>query len=147
MPRIKLKKKDIYEFEYKTHIKVRDLNYGGHLGNDALVGILHEARVDLFHSLGVSELDLGDETTGIILTDLSVNYLGEGYMFDGVTVFSHLGEIGKTGFRIFHYIANGEKAIALAETGIKSFDYKMRKVVKNPENFIDRLKKIDHINI
>ena len=143
MPRVKLKKKDIYEFEYNTQIKVRDLNYGGHLGNDALVGILHEARVDLFHLLGVSELDLGDEATGIILTDLSVNYLGEGHLFDALTVFSHIGEIGKTGFRIFHYMANGDKTIALAETGIKSFDYKTRRVVSNPECFINRLKKIN----
>lgn len=141
MPRIKLEKRDHYDFQYNTQIKIRDINYGGHLGNDSLVGILHEARASLFHSFGVSELDLGDITTGIIITDLVVNYLGEGHMFDDITVFSHIDEIKKTGFRIFNYASSGEKAIALAETGIRAFDYNERKVGKIPKIFIDRMRK------
>ena len=139
MPRIKLKKNSSYEFQYRTQIKVRDLNYAGHLGNDSLVGILHEARADLFNHLNAAELDLGDGTTGIVLTDLVINYLGEGHMFDELTVMSHVDEIEKTGFRVFHYAINENRPIALAESGIRAFDYQKRKIVKIPKIFLDRL--------
>ena len=139
MPKIKLKKQDNYEFEYKTTLQVTDINYGGHLGNDALVGITHEARVNLLRTLGFSELDLGDGKTGIIMADLAVNYLGEGFMFDEITVYSHIDEISSVSYRIFHHIASNEKTIALAETGIIAFDYNERRIVEIPISFISAL--------
>src|SRR4030042_2545708 len=116
MPKIKLKAQDKYEFEYKVTIQVRDINYGGHLGNDALVGLTHEARINMLRTLGCSELDLGDGKTGIIMGDLAVNYQGEGFMFDDLIIYSHIDEIGAHSFRIFHHITKGDKTIALAET-------------------------------
>jgi acyl-CoA thioester hydrolase len=139
MPKIKLKKQDNYEFEYKTTLQVTDINYGGHLGNDTLVGITHEARVNLLRALGFSELDLGDGKTGIIMADLAINYLGEGFMFDEITVYSHIDEISSASYRIFHYIASNEKTIALAETGIIAFDYNERCIVEIPKSFIEAL--------
>jgi len=45
MARIKIEIPD--KFIYKTEIPIRitDINYGGHLGNDSLLSIIHEARV------------------------------------------------------------------------------------------------------
>ena len=37
MAMFKLTPKKSYRFHYRTTIKVRDVNYGGHLGNDAVV--------------------------------------------------------------------------------------------------------------
>src|SRR4030042_4639662 len=102
MPKVKLVKKENYEFEYKVILQVTDINYGGHLGNDALVGIIHEARVNLLTALGCSEFDLGDGKTGIIMSDLGVNYLGEGFMFDEIIIHSTIDEISNASFRIFH---------------------------------------------
>lgn len=101
MPKVKLKKQEKYEFEYNTILQVTDINYGGHLGNDALVGITHEARVNFLRTLGFSELDLGDGKTGIIMADLAVNYLGEGFMFDQLIVNSHIDEISNVSFKFF----------------------------------------------
>ena len=139
MPKVKLTKKDNYEFEYKVTLQVTDINYGGHLGNDALVGIIHEARVNLLTTLGCSEFDLGDGKTGIILSDLGVNYLGEGFMLDEIIVYSNVDEISNASFRIFHHITKKDKTIALAETGIIAFNYNERYIAEVPQVFLDSL--------
>jgi len=141
MPKVKLKKMDNYEFEYKTILQVRDINYGGHLGNDALVSLTHIARINMLRTLGFSELDLGDGKTGIIMADLAVNYIGEGFMFDEVTVLTHIDEISPVSFRVFHNFIKDDKTIALAETGIIAFDYNERRITEIPETFFYSLKK------
>lgn len=136
MPRIKLSRLEKYTFVYHRELKVGDINYGGHLGNDSVVRIVHEARLDLLRSMGLSELDLGDSKTGIIMTDLAVNFKGEGFLFDKITIHSRISEIVSTGFRVFHYFTKDSKPVALAETGLASFDYQSRKIVPLPEAFL-----------
>lgn len=142
MPKIKLKVCEKYEYEYLTRVNIRDINYGGHLGNDSLVGILHEARVDLFNRLGCSELDLGDGKTGIIMIDLAVNFKNEAFLFDHIIVYTHIDEISNASFRIFHKIIREKDniLIALAEIGLVCFDYKKRSISDIPEEFLQKIK-------
>jgi acyl-CoA thioesterase FadM len=142
MPRIKLQRQPSYEFHYEVTLQVRDINYGGHLGNDALVGLLHEARINLLHSLGLSEMNLGDGQTGIIMADLVVNFLEEGFMLDRLGIDSHIGEMTQRSFRIFHRITRGDKVLALAETGIVTFNYAERKIAPVPQSFRQALEKL-----
>ncbi len=135
MPRVKLQPQPKYEFHYEVTLQVRDINYGGHLGNDALVGLLHEARINLLHSLGLSEMNLGDGQTGIIMADLVVNFLEEGFMLDRLDIDSHIGEMTQRSFRIFHRVTRGDKILALAETGLVSFNYAERKTARIPKSF------------
>lgn len=140
MARIKLAPLDQYQGVYKTAVEVTDLNYGNHLGNDALVGIIHRARVHFLQRIGASENNLGDKKTGILLADLVVNYKGEGFLFDKLGVDSSIGEVRSKGFRMFHRITAGQdRLIALAEVGIVAFDYHKRKVVRIPEPFFSKI--------
>ena len=140
MARIKLAPLDRYQSVYETAVEVTDLNYGNHLGNDALVGIIHRARVHFLHRLGASEKNLGDGKTGILLADLIVNYKGESFLFDKLGVESSIGEVRSKGFRMFHRIsAEQDRLIALAETGIVAFNYHKRKVVQIPESFVSKI--------
>jgi len=136
MPRIKLQEQLTYEFRYEVTLQVRDINYRSHLSNDALVGLIHEARINLLDGLGFSEMSLGDSQTGIILADLAINFKAEGFMLDKLCLESHVGEITHHGFRIFHRITKGDKILALAETGIVAFNYADRKIAPIPEAFI-----------
>ncbi len=136
MPRIKLQEQLTYEFRYEVILQVRDINYSCHLSNDALVGLIHEARINLLVSLGFSEMNLGDSQTGIILADLAINFKAEGFMLDKLCLESHIGEIARHGFRIFHRISKEDKTLALAETGIVAFNYADRKIAPIPEAFI-----------
>ena len=136
MSRIKLDEQHEYTFLYAITLQPRDINYGGHLGNDSLVALVGTARANMFRSLGLSEGDLGDGRTGIIMSDLVVNYKAEAFMFDEVVIETQVAEFRRTGFRIFHRVKKGEVLIALAETGITTFNYASRKVVPVPEAFL-----------
>jgi acyl-CoA thioester hydrolase len=137
---IKLAPLDQYQSVYETAVEVTDLNYGNHLGNDALVGIIHRARVHFLDQLGASEHNLGDGETGILMADLIVNYKGEGFLFDRLSVEGSIGKVRSKGFRMFHRItAEQGRVIALAETGIVAYNYQKRKVVRIPESFVSKI--------
>jgi len=137
MPRIKLQQRPSYEFHYEVTVQPRDINFGGHLGNDALVTLIGEARANLFRSLGYSESDLGDGATAIIMTDLVVNYRGEGFMFDELRIESHIGEMSHNSFRLFHRVTKGDELVALAETGLMAFNYAHRRIAIVPRVFVE----------
>ena len=139
MPRIKLVEQQEYQFHYAVRLQPRDINYGGHLGNDAIVSLVGSARADMFHSMGLNEGDLGDGKTGIIMTDLAVSYKAEAFMFDEVLIDTYVGDFSRSGFRIFHRVTKGQTVVALAETGMSAFDYTLTRVAHMPEAFLKAL--------
>jgi acyl-CoA thioester hydrolase len=139
MPRIRLNEQLSYEFHYATRLEPRDINYGGHLGNDALVSLAGSARADLLYSLGLRETDLGDGHTGIIMADLVVNFRAEAFMFDEIVIDTHIGEFSSNRFRIFHRVTKGDLVVALVETGLKTFNYTAREVAPVPDAFLQAL--------
>jgi acyl-CoA thioesterase FadM len=136
MPRTRLVQQETYEFRSSVSVQPRDVNYGGHLGNDALIALVGTARALVFHAVGLSELDLGDGRTGIVMTDLAVNYKAEGYLFDELLIETHVGEITRTGFRLFHRVTKGGRLLALVDTGFVAFNYASRRVVPVPRAFV-----------
>jgi acyl-CoA thioester hydrolase len=139
MPRVKLAEQPVYEFRYAIALQPRDINYGGHLGVDSLVSIVGTARAYIFKSVGLSEGNLGDGRTGIIMTDFVVNLKAEGFMFDNLEVYTHIGELTKNGFRFFHKVTRGATLVAVAEAGFLAFDYTAGKVTRIPETFANAL--------
>lgn len=114
-------------------VRITDLNYGGHLGNDGLLSLLHEARVAFLSSHGLSEVDCG----GVALTmgDAAILYQAEAYAGDALYIDVAAGEPTKSGFRLFYRVSrakDGQK-IALAETGMVCFDYELKKIKPLPE--------------
>lgn len=136
MSRVKLEEQPIYEFSHTVTVRVTDLNYGNHLANDAVVGLISEARVHLLRALGLSEFDLGDGRTGIILADLVVNFKAEGFLFDVLRIDCHIGDISRKSFRIFYRLSKEPQLVALAETGIITFNYAERQTVSIPGPFL-----------
>jgi acyl-CoA thioester hydrolase len=136
MPRIRLIEQETYRFSYSLQVRPQDINYSGHVGNDNLVSLVGAARAYVFHSLGFSEIDLGDGQTGVIMTDLAVNYRSEAYLFDDLSIETQAGEFGRSGFRMFHRVRRGEKTVALVETGFATFNYASKKVVPIPQAFL-----------
>ena len=139
MARIRLNEQLSYEFHYATRLAPRDINYGGHLGNDAIVTLVGTARTDLLYSLGLREVDLGDGCTGIIMADLVVNFRAEAFLFDEIVIDTHIGEFSPTAFRMFHRVIRGDIVIAFVETGLRTFNYLAREVAPVPEVFLQAL--------
>ena len=139
MPRIKLLEQEVYEFQSTFQVRPQDVNYGGHVGNDNLVSLVGAARAFLLRSSGLSELNLGDGQTGLIITDLAVNYKAEAFMFDELIIDTHVGEIEPKGFRMFHRVRRDTKLVALVETGFLTYNYAAKKTSPVPAPFLECL--------
>jgi acyl-CoA thioester hydrolase len=135
MSRIKIEMPE--KFIYKTEIPVRitDINYGGHLGNDSLLSIIHEARVRFLKHLEYSESNV--EGAGIIMIDAGVQYKSESFYSDILFIEIGVLDFSKIGCDIIYKISNpdSKKEIALAKTGIVFFNYEKRKTAPVPEIF------------
>lgn len=116
-------------------VRITDINYGNHTGNDAFVGILHEARMQWLHKYGYTELDI--EGTGLIMSDLSVEFRNESFYGDVIEVKIGVGETGRVNFELLYLLQtqrNNECVIlARARTGMVCYDYGIKKVASIPE--------------
>ncbi|MBC7187235.1 MAG: thioesterase family protein [Calditrichaeota bacterium] len=133
MPRTDIRALEYYPFGVDLKVRITDLNYGGHLGNDRLLGLLHEARVAFLASLGWSEMDCAG--VSLIMGDAVIRYLGQAFAGDVLCFEVGMGEARRCGFRLYYRVtrpADGA-TIALAETGMICFDYQAGKVRPLPE--------------
>lgn len=143
MPRIKIEISQKFIFKTEIFIRITDINYGGHLGNDALLSIIHEARVRFLNQLGYSESDV--EGNGIIMIDAGVQYKSEGFYGDELIVEIAVNDFTGIGCDFVYRLTNKEskKEIALAKTGIVFFDYKNKKIVSLPEKFKSKIESLN----
>ena len=58
MSRIKINLPEKFVFETNLHVNIGDINYGGHLGNDAYLRLAHEARLQFLKEHSWSEIDM-----------------------------------------------------------------------------------------
>ena len=65
MARVNLEPLPRYPFRTEISVRIDDLNYGGHLGHDRVLTLVHEARVAWLKSHGWSEMDCAG--TGLIM--------------------------------------------------------------------------------
>ena len=129
-------------FNFSTQIDVRitDINYGGHLGNDSVLGIIHEARVRLLTEKGFSEQDI--DGVGIIMADTVIIYSSEGFYGDKLRIDVAVDEISNTGCEIYYRFVKlaNEKMIVKAKTKIVFYDYISKKVSRTPQIFVNAFK-------
>lgn len=135
MARIKLGLPEKFHFSTDISVRIGDINYGGHLGNDAVLSIIHEARMRFLKNLGFSELDCGGP--GLIMSDAAIVFKSESFYGDIISVSVGVDEFNPMGCDIYYQLLNKEngKEIARAKTGIVFFDYEKRKPEKVPEKF------------
>lgn len=140
MERIKINLPEKFKFKTEVPLRITDINYGGHLGNDKILSLIQEARVRFLKEFGYSEMNV--EGFGIIMIDAAVEYKSEAFYGDTVLIEAGIGNIDKIGFDIFYRMQNkaSGKEIALAKTGILIFDYGKRKITAVPEAFVEKLK-------
>lgn len=135
MARIKLEISGELEFSTEIAVRITDMNYGGHLGNDVMLSLIHEARMRFLRHHGFTEVDV--DGVGIIMTDAAIVYKAECFYGDILCIEVGVQDIGKSGCDIVYRISNKEtgKEVARAKTGIVFFDYEKRTVMGVPDKF------------
>ena len=131
MARVKLKFPDEKPlFETTIPVRVGDLNYADHVGNDSILSIIHESRMQFLRSNGYNELDIGG--VALIMADVMIAYRGESFYGDTLKVAIYAEEITTHSFDLLYRISTRrsemEIEIAHAKTGMVCFDYSERKI-------------------
>ena len=135
MPRVQIELPSEFPFETEIAVRISDTNYGGHLGNDALLALIHEARVRFFSAMGFSELDVGGR--GIIMADSSIQYRSEAFQGERLKFEVAATDFNKYGCDIVYRVTETHEGrlVAYAKTGIVFFDYQARSVQPMPSVF------------
>lgn len=141
MARIKLVLPGHFSFSTTIPIRITDLNYGGHVGNDAILSLVHEARMQFLKNIGYTELQF--DSVGLIMSDAGIEFKSETFYGDVLTVQVAAGDFSRVGFDLFYKFTKLEEdkevVVALAKTGMICFDYTTRKIVPVPEGAIRKL--------
>lgn len=138
MARIKIQLPPTWVFETELPVRITDINYGNHLGNDALVSLLQEARVRWLRQFGWTEKLEG--TTGLIMVDLAVRFKAESFFGDVLNIKLGIAEWTRFGFNLAYLVtkAGGGEEVARAQTSMLFFDYAARQIAAPPAGFREK---------
>jgi len=141
MARVKIELPATFLFETIIPIRITDLNYGHHVGNDTVMSILHEARVQYLRHYGLEELDFGG--VGLIMNDVAVEFKNEIFYGEKIIASVTVGDVSKFSFDVYYKLEkeNIDKRIlvVLAKTGMVCYDYGAKKVAVVPKEVKDKL--------
>ncbi len=138
---------EIHVFQCSLEIRVSDLNYGAHLGNDRVLTLCHEARVKWLTSLGLGEIN--PDGTGLIMADAMIMYQGEGFLGDLLTIDIYNSEFSERSFDLYYQITRvkDQRPIARAKSAMLFFDYNERKLHRASEDLAEKLtRRLNEVN-
>jgi YbgC/YbaW family acyl-CoA thioester hydrolase len=135
MARIKLTLPANFPFNTFLDIRITDINYGNHLGNDAYLALMHEAREQYLRHLGFSEMDIGG--TAIIMADTAIVYKSECHYGDRLMAEVVATEFRGRSFELFYRFTrmNDKQLVCEAKTGMVCFDYNLKSTTPVPQVF------------
>lgn len=138
MPRRQLDLPDPLDFQTDITVRITDINYGGHLGNDALLRLIHEARFQFLQSLGYTEADV--DGCGTIMLDAELIFSSEAFAGEVLTVSVGAAHPRRTGCDVFFLLTESAsgREVGRARTGMAFFDYESRKPQRMPMSFRDQ---------
>lgn len=141
MSRVKIEfPEKFFDKIYSIPVRIIDINYGNHLGNHSLVGIIQEARMLFLQQHNFTELEVNG--TGLIMADLAVEFKNESFYGDIIQIKLAAVINSKVNFDFYYKIFvlknDVEILIAKAKTGMVCYNYAIKKVASIP----DELKRI-----
>ncbi len=122
-------------------VRIGDVNYGNHVGNDAILSIIHEARMQTLRHHGYTEMNAGGNS--MIMADVTIAYKAEAFYGDTITVKVFADEVEGATFSLLYHLSTQRDSktidIAHARTGMVCFDYGKRKVAMMTRELADFL--------
>jgi acyl-CoA thioester hydrolase len=134
MPRIKIEVSGRLLSTITLPVRITDINYGNHTGNEAIVAMMQEARMNWLKKYSYTELNI--EGTGLIMSDLAVEFKAESFYGDILEIQLFTDEITKVSFGLFYMVTTTRNKktiiVAKAKSGMVCFDYALKKVAPLP---------------
>ena len=141
MSRIKIDLPTTFSFSTNIPVRITDVNYGNHVGNDSVLSIIHEARMQYLKHFGFTELDFAG--VGMIMKDVGIEFRSE--LFYGDVVIASVTSTGftKVSFDLYYKlekVAAGQlTTVAIAKSAMVCYDYSLKKIVAVPEAALQKL--------
>jgi acyl-CoA thioester hydrolase len=141
MPKTKLLLPGHFPFTVQIPVRITDLNYGGHVGNDAILSLIHEIRVQFLRSRGYGEMNLAG--VGLIMTDVAIEFKNE--LFYGEILWASVAaaDFSRIGFELYYKlekkVEEKMQSVAFARTAMICYDYAARKIVSVPKEVCTKL--------
>lgn len=136
MARIQIELPAQFIFSTKIPIRITDLNYGGHVGNDTVLTLIHEARVQFLKNFGYTEMEM--EGVSVIMSYAGIEFKAELFYGDVITAFVTINHFTAAGFDLLYKLMREETVAAIAKTGMICYNYNTRKVVRVPQKLKER---------
>jgi acyl-CoA thioester hydrolase len=141
MARIKIDLPEQFSFTTSIPVRITDINYGNHVGNDAILSLIHEARMQFLKSFGYTELEFAG--TGMIMSDVAIEFKSELFYGDIVIVSVTANDFSKAAFGIYYKLEKESGAetilVAVAKTGMVCYDYSKKKIMLIPGEAREKL--------
>ncbi len=141
MDRIRLQLPSTFPFSTTLRVRITDLNYGGHVGNDSFLSLVHEARQQFLLHYELSELNFAG--VGLIMADVGIEYKAELNYGDDVKISVCATGFDRIGFDLFYLleIIKDERLMMAGKvkTGMICYDYSLKKAVPIPEIAVRKL--------
>jgi len=139
--RVRITFPESFIFSTSISVRITDINYGGHVGNDSVLGILHEARLRFLNQWGFTEMNAGG--CGLIMADSAIQYKGEAFHGDDLKVELAIANLSSISFDLFYKVTTLreglEHTIVYAKTGMICFDYAQQKITEMPDELKAKL--------
>ena len=142
MARMKIEITGNFLCEVILPVRITDINYGNHTGNDSIVGFLQEVRMQWLHRYSFTELDI--DGTGLIMSGLEVEFKNESHYGNLLEIELYADNVTRKSFDLYYRISKRDLSnmtvIAIARTEMVSFNYTTKKVVSMPDKLWKILK-------
>jgi acyl-CoA thioester hydrolase len=141
MNRIKIELPLHFPFSTMFTIRISDLNYAGHVGNDSFLSLIHDARERFLKAHGYTELSIAG--VGLVMADVAIEYKKELHHSDRVKISVAAGGFDKLGFDVFYLLEleteNKNIIAGKAKTGMICYDFTQKKRMPVPQEVATRL--------
>jgi acyl-CoA thioester hydrolase len=135
MARIKIELPVSFPFTAIIPVRITDINYGGHVGNDTVLSVIHEARMQFLHQFGYTEMNFAG--VGMIMSDVAIEFKSELFYGDIVKASVAIVSISKVAFELCYKMEKEVNknivVVAIAKTGMVCYNYEKKKITAVPE--------------
>jgi acyl-CoA thioester hydrolase len=139
---------DTFKFTTKLNVRINEINYGGHLGNDSFLSLFQEGRLRYLKQFGWSELTIGEDTS-LIMSQAHINFKAEAFWGERLKILVRISKVEKIRFTFEYQIESAEnekKIVATGYTDMVGFDYHNKKIKKLPEIFVNKIRQYENID-